>query len=44
MTSTDYNVDSPDTIDNGPVITVITVNGNVLTTAPAQGGGTFRSG
>lgn len=44
MTSTDYNIDSPDTIDNGPVITVTTVNGNVLTTAPAQGGGTFRSG
>ena len=44
MTSTDYNVDSPDTIDNGPVITVTTVNGNVLTTSPTQGGGVFRSG
>lgn len=44
MTSTDYNVDSPDTIDNGPVITITTVNGNVLTTAPTQGGGVFRTG
>jgi len=43
MTSLDYNVDSPDTIDNGPVVTIITVGGTVLTTTPLMQGGTFRS-
>ena len=26
MTSPDFNIDSPDTIDGGPVVTVTTVN------------------
>lgn len=43
MTSTDYNVDSPDTIDNGPVVTITTVGGTILTTAPLLQGGTFRT-
>lgn len=42
LTSTDYNVDSPDTIDNGPVITVTLVGGSVLATSPATQPGTFQ--
>lgn len=42
MTSTDYNVDSPDTVDNGPVITVTQVGGAVLTTSPSNQPGTFQ--
>lgn len=42
LTSTDYNVDSPDTIDNGPVITVTLVGGSVLSTSPATQAGTFQ--
>jgi hypothetical protein len=42
LTSTDYNVDSPDTIDNGPVITVTLVGGSVLATSPSTQPGTFQ--
>lgn len=34
MTSTDYNVDSTDTIDGGPVITITTGNGVELVSSP----------
>ena len=42
LTATDYNVDSPDTVDNGPVITVTLVGGSVLSTSPATQQGTFQ--
>ena len=41
LTSTDYNVDSPDTIDNGPVITITEGGGNILTAKPNSQQGTF---
>jgi len=34
MTSTDYNVDSTDTVDGGPVITITTGNGNEFVSNP----------
>jgi hypothetical protein len=34
MTSTDYNVDSTDTVDGGPVITITTGNGVELVSNP----------
>jgi hypothetical protein len=42
LTSTDYNVDSPDTVDNGPVITVTLVGGSTFTSSPATQQGTFQ--
>jgi len=42
LTSTDYNVDSLDTVDGGPVITITLVGGTVLANAPAQQLGTFE--
>lgn len=42
LTSTDYNVDSPDTIDNGPVVTVTEGGGRVLAAKPAKQRGTFE--
>lgn len=42
LTSTDYNVDSPDTIDNGPVITVTLVGGSVLSTSAGTQQGVFQ--
>jgi hypothetical protein len=42
LTSTDYNVDSPDTIDNGPVITITEGGGRVLASKPAKQRGTFE--
>ena len=41
LTSTDYNVDSPDTIDNGPVITITEGGGNELTAVQNTQQGTF---
>lgn len=41
LTSTDYNVDSPDTIDNGPVITITEGGGIVLTAIQSTQQGTF---
>jgi hypothetical protein len=41
MSSIDYNIDSPDTVDGGPVITIITGNGNQLVTNPTPQG-TFQ--
>lgn len=42
MTSTDYNVDSLDTVDGGPVITVTLVGGTVLSASPSTQPGTFK--
>ena len=42
LTSTDYNVDSPDTVDGGPVITITEGGGNVLTAKPNAQRGTFE--
>ncbi len=41
LTSTDYNVDSPDTVDNGPVITITVGGGKVLSASPSTQAGTF---
>ena len=42
MTSTDYNVDSTDTVDNGPVITITEGGGRQLVSEPSKQLGTFR--
>lgn len=42
LTSTDYNVDSNDTVDKGPVITVTVGGGKVLAAKPASQKGTFE--
>ena len=42
LTSTDYNVDSPDTVDNGPVITVTLVGGTTIASSPTTQPGTFQ--
>lgn len=42
LTSTDYNVDSPDTVDNGPVITITEGGGKQLATKPDKQLGTFQ--
>ena len=42
LTSTDYNVDSPDTVDGGPVITVTEGGGRVLKARPTKQKGTFE--
>ena len=41
LTSTDYNVDSPDTVDNGPVITITEGGGRQLKSVPGKQRGTF---
>jgi hypothetical protein len=41
LTSTDYNVDSPDTVDGGPVITVTEGGGKQLAVKPGKQAGTF---
>ena len=42
LTSTDYNVDSPDTVDGGPVITITEGGGKELITRPGKQAGTFE--
>ncbi len=42
LTSTDYNVDSPDTVDNGPVITITEGGGKELVAKPSKQRGTFE--
>ena len=42
LTSTDYNVDSPDTVDGGPVITITEGGGKELISRPARQRGTFE--
>jgi hypothetical protein len=42
LTSTDYNVDSPDTVDGGPVITITEGGGRVLKSKPNAQRGTFE--
>lgn len=42
MTSTDYNIDSPDTVDGGPVITITEGGGKELVARPARQRGTFE--
>mgnify|MGYP003637664734 FL=1 len=42
LTSTDYNVDSPDTVDNGPVITITEGGGKQLASKPDKQLGTFQ--
>ena len=41
LTSTDYNVDSPDTVDGGPVITITEGGGKQLAVKPGKQAGTF---
>ena len=41
LTSTDYNVDSPDTVDGGPVITITEGGGKQLAVKPGNQAGTF---
>ena len=38
LVSADWNVDSPDTIDNGPVVTVLVGGGKQLNTNPGVRG------
>jgi hypothetical protein len=42
LTSTDYNVDSPDTVDGGPVITITEGGGRILKAQPTKQKGTFE--
>jgi len=42
LTSTDYNVDSPDTVDGGPVITITEGGGKQLISRPGKQAGTFE--
>ena len=42
LTSTDYNVDSPDTVDGGPVITITEGGGKILKAQPTKQKGTFE--
>ena len=42
LTSVDYNVDSPDTVDGGPVITITEGGGKVLIAKPSNQRGTFQ--
>ena len=42
LTSTDYNVDSPDTVDGGPVITITEGGGKQLVSRPGKQAGTFE--
>lgn len=43
LTATDYNVDSPDTVDKGPVITLLITDSNELIVKPSKRG-TFSVG
>jgi hypothetical protein len=43
LTATDYNVDSPDTVDKGPVITLLITDSNELIVKPTKRG-TFSVG
>ena len=36
LVSNGYNIDSPDTIDNGPVITIFETSPNTLTARPTN--------
>ena len=42
LTSTDYNIDSEDTVDGGPVITVTVGGGDVLSVQPTKQKGNFE--
>jgi hypothetical protein len=43
LTATDYNVDSPDTVDKGPVVTLLITDSNELIVKPTKRG-TFSVG